>query len=216
MADAQTVVAKSIRCPVCLFRMRRRKRVALTQQVRCSKCLSSFPLKDALPVKLSAATALRPRFRPILSLNQMTIAMLIMLGAGFGACIWTWRQAGEAKGLHFVVIYLLMVVVALFGQWVIRRLWDDRWLVSCLAWMLVELVGVTRLISGDRLGVEEIAIVMVIMVVGGAIQFLRGEHFQRSRRGYGFEGRDIGLFEGSLFGGDGFSGDDRNREDSED
>lgn len=215
MTDAQTVVAKSIRCPVCLFRLRTRKRVALTQRVRCVKCLSFFPLRDALPVKLSATAALRPPFRPILSLNQMSIAMLIMLGAGFWACLWTWRQAGEVKWLHFVVIYAFMAGVALFGQWLIRRLWDDRWLVSCLASMLVEIVGVTRLISDDRLGLEEILTVMVVMVFGGAIQFLRGEHFRGSRGGYGFEGRANGFLEGSLFGGDGFGGDAPDSEDSD-
>ena len=221
MADPQTVVAKSIRCPVCLFRMRTGKRVAPTQQVRCAKCLRFFPFKDALPSKLSAAMAIRPAPRPILSLNRVTIVMLIMLGATVWACIWSWRQAGDVKGPQFVVIYLLMAVVALFGQWVIRRLWDDRWLVSCLALLLVEAVGVARLISGYRLGMREFETLIVIMVVGGAIQFLRGHHFRGSRGGYGFGGSSLGDpsrdwgHGHSLFGGDGFSGYDGDRKDSD-
>jgi len=206
MTDAQTVVAKSIRCPVCLFRMRTRKRNALTQQIRCARCLRFFPFKDALPSMLSAATAMRRALHPILSLNRVTIVMLAMLGATVWACIWTWRQAGDVKGLHFVVIYLLMAVVALFGQWVIRRLWDDRWLVSCLAMLLVEIVGGTRLISSYRLGMREFNILIVIMVIGGAIQFLRGEHFRGSRGGYGFGGSGTYYWGGGLFGGGGGDG----------
>ena len=102
----------------------------------------------------------------------LATAFLATLGA-----LVTWDLSRHINGPQFLLLYLLLLCGTLVGQARLRRRWIDWIGISVMGALIFETVGLTRLLAGAHAGMRRFGLLIVMMLVGGALHFLRAEHF---------------------------------------
>lgn len=184
---AETATLKdTFRCPVCLFTMSKTGDWPPDTRLQCAKCEAYFKFKDVLPpVKPSpesdalAGDAAMPEASAVGWDREMSDTGRLMTVGLAGlvlvvACWLTWSLGRNWDGPTFLFAYALLFFFLIIAQWVVRHGLENRMWVSLAAAVILLAVGLTRIITGSLyLGMSKWMFLIMMMLLGGALQFLR-------------------------------------------
>ena len=170
-----------IRCPICLFTMRKDAAWSDDIDLQCVGCERTFKLRDALSgTGDDNAPVAEEGGNP----DGVTLKAYVIFGVLMAiACLLTVVKGASMTGPWFLFFYGVMVFLVMVGQWFVRVNWRETSTVRVLAAVLIVGVGVTRFVHAYfYLDMRKFLFLAVMAVIGVALQFL-------SSGGGGFGGR---------------------------
>ena len=183
-----------IRCPVCLHKHSVTKNISVNKILICERCGKSFEFQNALPDKDSVN-----KLNNAVSISEITVTDVV--GVKFWLfslllCLLSFTYIRDytvdMNGPGFLGFYFLLFFIVWVFSSVIRWFWIVSDEVSKVGFVLFEGVGVLRFIDGWSLGMRDFEIMIIMMVLGGFIFFLRAEHMQGSGNSSGCSGCSSG------------------------
>ena len=142
------------RCPVCLLWVQVKPTDDADTRLECPRCRHTFKLSDALRAAADEDPETSESFRPAQAQRVRSTGWLWLVGSSLLITLIisaiTWNLGWSMKGKTFLGCYIGFVALVTVGQWLVRTFWEDRWLVSNMALILVETVGAARCSAGDR------------------------------------------------------------------
>ena len=95
------------------------------------------------------------------------------------------KYLGEVRGPEFLVVYAVMFVIFFAPVLVIRKVWQDHWVVTTAGLVAFEGLGVARIYFAAQQGKHRIGFLLIMMLLGGIIFLLRAKE---TGEGYGICG----------------------------
>lgn len=169
----------SIRCPTCLATNSVDKNISVNKVISCKSCLQKFVFKNALPIKseVNDETINNPVIDNIQIVETfglfswITGLLLIILTS-----LIVRNHIDEMKGPDFLFFYILLFVGVFILSSLVRWFWKDIIAISLLGFIFFELVAVIRYIDASKNGMKNFGFMIILMIIGGIIFFIRAKH----------------------------------------
>lgn len=222
MAGSRTARLRQIRCPVCLQRIETPPDSGGDERLVCPHCGRAFEKKNALPVDKefsksvgrapkainasdeSADTDSAPLAKPASPRSsQGSFRFMVGLTGVMGVVLVLTLLTQDLNGPDFLVFYLVLFFVTLFGGGIVRAKLKQVPGVGVLALVLFEAVGVIRIITGLEKGMHKFGFLIGLMIVGGFVFVFK---FLSRSSGSGRDGGSDFFFIGGCSGCGGGSG----------
>ncbi len=173
----------SIRCPTCLATNAVNKNISVNKIITCISCKRGFAFKDALPQK----NDLKNKATKEIVVNEFTItdsvgnvfwiiAAVSIIALSLIARFYVDDMDGPEFLWFYIKLFLALIILSSMTRW----LWRDIIAVSLVPFILFELVAIIRLIDGILMGMSNFWDMVIFMVIGGVIFFLRAHHVSSS------------------------------------
>lgn len=82
------------------------------------------------------------------------------------------------RGPDFLVLFAVWFLITFCGVWLFRCRDRDTPVTTLLGLACFEALGIARIMDGSAHGMHNWAFLILMMIIGGLIFFLRAEHFQ--------------------------------------
>lgn len=183
-----------IRCPVCLLRRSVAKNIPVREVINCAKCGQSFEFQNALPDKSAVANT---KADPSIALGNYTVVeevgwsfWFLSLLLSLITILLVSGLAVDMRGTEFLWLYFFFFIALWSVSSILRWIWKDHIALSVVACLIFEAVAILRFTDGWPQGMRDFSGMLMMMVGGGVVFFVRAEHM--SRRGDGSAGCSSG------------------------
>lgn len=172
-----------IRCPICLTKAAVDKDVPVTHEIKCPGCQRFYKLRNALPAKtassvLPARTRLPPRNG---AEDRGPKTWVIVLGMVF-LTVSSFEDYHGIDGPSFLSFYSWVFLGIWLGVVLLRWMWIDSKAITLTGFLLFEGIGGARLVEWLHQGTKRFGLLIIMMLIGGGLFFLRSEHLKSSGR----------------------------------
>lgn len=186
MATDDEPTPNVIRCPICLTKHRVPPELRSAERVRCAACRHCFDLVCGIEAQISPGDSVNrlPALQRAPLLEDLSRWFAVLMAV---LVIWICAYAVmvDMKGPEFLKFFGILFVILILAATLVRHVWADQWKVSILACLTFEGVGLIRLVSGSLAGMHKFDFLLVMMILGGLIFFVRAK---ADGSGYGIGG----------------------------
>lgn len=175
-----------IRCPVCLREMEVPRSTPVFKVMHCPGCGSDFEFQNALPRAKETGRQPRSNASIVESHEQSSRAVflwstpVLFLGLILGT-----NYSNSLDGPSFMSFILVVFAATFLASFLLRLLWMEIDQIRLVTFLFFEALCVYRLLWGYNHGMRRFGFLVVTMLVGGFLFFLRKESFDSLGGGWG-------------------------------
>jgi len=171
----------TIRCPVCLANNSVNKNISVNKIINCISCKRNFEFKNALPVKNAQQDKIvssQAIDEIKIEANLGPIAWIVSLISILLISLIIREYVEDFEGPKFLVFYFIFFIVIYLISTFSRWYWKDCIAVSVVGLIAFEVPAMIRYFDATNNGMENFTVMIVTMLVGGIIFFLRAQHLK--------------------------------------